>query len=189
MLSCGVGSLRPDAVTPMSTSLASVYLGLGSNQGNRYANLVCALDLLGPQVHVECTSSVYETEPWGFPEETAWFLNLVCKTTTELSPVALLARIKGIEATLGRNPFSFLYEPRPIDIDLLVYGEQCLNTDQLILPHPYIQDRSFVLIPLNELAPSLLHPGLGQPVSELMERTKDTSAVRHWGPPLVDYRI
>lgn len=154
----------------------TVYLGLGSNLGQRGENLGRALALLCEQVRVEAVSSVYETEPVGYREQPL-FLNLVCRTRTSLTPEELLRLVKDIEARLGRVP-SFVDAPRPIDIDILFYGDTNVKTDNLTIPHFRLQDRAFVLIPLAELAPDLVHPVLGKTIAQLLGRVQGQEGVR-----------
>ncbi len=143
-----------------------VYLALGSNLGNRLANLKNAVSNLTPQMNVKKKSLVYETPPWGFKEQPA-FLNQVVMAETYLEPEALLGHLKRLEAALGREP-SFQNGPRLIDIDILFFDDVILESPQLVIPHPRLQQRAFVLVPLNDIAPGLVHPGLGKPVSELL---------------------
>jgi 2-amino-4-hydroxy-6-hydroxymethyldihydropteridine diphosphokinase len=148
--------------------MATVYLGLGTNVGDRLANLRSALSALGP---VRC-SSVYETEPWGVLEQ-ARFLNLACCVSTDLSPEALHAQTKALEQLLGREPGGQRWGPRPIDIDLLTYDDLTVATPTLTIPHPRIQARAFVLKPLAEIAAALVIPGLPGTVSDLLAAIPD----------------
>ncbi len=158
--------------------LEEVYLGLGSNMGNRQDNLNRALDFLSQKLQVAKVSSVYEAEPVGNIHQPR-FLNLVCQVYTRLAPVELLALAKGIELRLGRAPGKHNM-PRPIDIDILFYGDQIVETPELVIPHPRLTERAFVLIPLNEIAPDLVHPVLGKKVSELLESLNDDQGVVKW---------
>lgn len=145
-----------------------IYLALGSNLGDRAANLQAAMRALPPAIYVLRSSSVYETEPWGFTEQPA-FYNLALEAETKLKPRSLLARLKKIENSLGRTP-TFRNGPRLIDIDILFYGQEQIVLPGLVIPHPHLHERPFVLVPLVELAPGLVHPVLGVTSAELLQR-------------------
>ena len=159
--------------------MAIAYLCLGSNLGEREANLGKALALLSEKVTVADVSSIYETEPVGY-EEQPLFLNLVCRITTNLPPEELLHLAKDIEAKMGRVPSGQINSPRPIDIDILFYNNKILETQNLIIPHPRLEDRAFVLIPLTEIAPDFAHPKLGKSIAELANDVKGQKEVRKW---------
>jgi len=154
----------------------TVFLGLGTNLGDREANLLSAIFAMPPFVVVLEKSSVYETPPWGY-EEQPDFLNQVIKGETELGEYDLLYTLKGIEAELGREP-TFRYGPRLIDIDILFYDDLVLQTKKLSIPHPRLHDRAFVLVPLAEIAPGLIHPALGESVQSLLSNHHKTNQVK-----------
>ena len=144
-----------------------VYLALGSNMGNRLSNLKAAVLNLTPQMTVKQKSSVYETPPWGFTEQDA-FLNQVVKVTTYLEPEPLLRHLKRMETALGRVP-NFQNGPRVIDIDILFFDKMIINTPPLVVPHPRLHERAFVLVPLAEIEPDFMHPILQRPINKILE--------------------
>jgi dihydropteroate synthase/2-amino-4-hydroxy-6-hydroxymethyldihydropteridine diphosphokinase len=157
-----------------------VYLGIGSNLGDRLGNIIQAQAALAPQIRLLRASSIYETPPWGYNDQPA-FLNQVLEVETELAPQALLTRLKEIEADMGRVK-NFRYGPRSIDLDVLFYGEQVLESERLSIPHPMLAERSFVLVPLAELAPNLFHPLLKRSVSELLTERPDRAEIVLYQP-------
>ena len=144
---------------------AVVYLGLGSNLGDRGSNLRRALNALEGSAQVEAVSRVYASEPVGHIDQPE-FWNVVARARTNLEPTALFDRLKQIETDLGRTP-SFRNAPRVIDIDILSYDELVLETATLEIPHPRMRERSFVLYPLAEIAPDFRHPVTRETVSAL----------------------
>ena len=143
----------------------TVYLALGTNLGDRLANLKHAITALTPQLEVKAKSQVYETPPWGF-EDQPKFLNQVVKAQTYLDPLPLLKHLKRLEVALGRE-VSFPNGPRLIDIDILFYDDLVLDTPPLVIPHPRLHERGFVLLPLMDIAPHLVHPLTQQSVREM----------------------
>jgi dihydropteroate synthase/2-amino-4-hydroxy-6-hydroxymethyldihydropteridine diphosphokinase len=159
----------------MADSLSRIYIALGTNLGNRAANLRAALAGLSPAVRVRRVSPVYETEPWGYQDQPAFF-NQVVEAETRLSPEELLSFLKSLEAKLGRQP-TFQNGPRLIDLDILFYADQVLETGGLVIPHPGVASRAFVLAPLANLVPDLIHPLSNKPVRELLDQV-DSSGVK-----------
>lgn len=148
------------------------YLGLGSNLGNRRANLEDAVKALGSDdLRVLRRSSIYETAPRDLTDQ-PWFLNQVIEAETSLFPRQLHARVKKIERELGRKP-SVPKGPRLIDIDILLFGEALVSAPGLEIPHPRMADRRFVLEPLAELVPELRHPGTGRTIREMLALVRD----------------
>jgi 2-amino-4-hydroxy-6-hydroxymethyldihydropteridine diphosphokinase len=147
--------------------MKTVYLGLGSNVGDREATLQAAIDQLhSREVSVRRLSSVYETEPMDLRGQ-RWFLNLVAEAQTDLFPLQLLARAQKIEQHLGRRRM-VAKGPRSIDIDILLYGNFVVRVPNLIIPHERLTERRFVLAPLVELAPELRDPASRRPLRELL---------------------
>lgn len=147
------------------------YLGLGSNVGDRAANLRAAVGELDahPAIEVLAASSAYETEPVGEVTDQPSFLNACLRIRTTLSPESLLEACKTVERSLGREPGGVRHGPRRIDVDLLLLGGERLATERLTLPHPEVTSRRFVLVPLLELDPELSLPG-GERLAEALGR-------------------
>lgn len=158
--------------------MATAYLSLGANVGEREENLCRALALLCPKANVDEVSSVYETEPMGYKEQPL-FLNLICRITTDLSPDQLLCLVKDIEARMGRVR-GLPNAPRIIDIDILFYEDMIMSSQGLTIPHPRLQERAFVLIPLGEMAPHLVHPKLGKSITQLARHVAGQEGVRKY---------
>jgi 2-amino-4-hydroxy-6-hydroxymethyldihydropteridine diphosphokinase len=144
----------------------TVYIALGTNLGNRLANLRAAIQAMPPEIQVLAESHVYETPPWGYEEQPA-FLNMVIKAETKLEPEPLLKRLKQLEVELGREQ-NFRWGPRLIDLDILFYDDLVLDSPPLVIPHPRLHERAFVLVPLADIAPNYIHPVLDRPVRELL---------------------
>ena len=168
----------------------AAYLGLGSNMGDRKACLTKAMERLSdtPSLTLKRSSSIYETDPWGYIEQPD-FLNCVLEVETRLSPVSLLMRAKEVEMEVGRQP-GRRYGPRLIDVDILLYGDQTLQfaDPDLQIPHPRMNQRAFVLVPLAELNENLMHPTSQATIADLIREVDDQDSVRVWGPPLLSGR-
>jgi 2-amino-4-hydroxy-6-hydroxymethyldihydropteridine diphosphokinase len=147
--------------------MKTIFIALGTNLGDRIANLRTALDALPPQVVETRRSHIYETPPWGFTEQPP-FLNMVIEAETSLAPRALLDYLKMQEKALGRVK-SFRNGPRQIDLDILFYADLLLENEDLIIPHPRLHQRAFVLVPLAEIAPQFEHPRLKKSITELLQ--------------------
>jgi 2-amino-4-hydroxy-6-hydroxymethyldihydropteridine diphosphokinase len=145
-----------------------VYLALGANLGNRWENLQQGLNCLGDLGTVEKISCCYETEPIGYLDQ-PFFLNIACLFSTELDPHTLLQRIKNIEEQMGRL-VSFRNAPRPIDIDIILFDDIVMDSPELIIPHPRMSERAFVLVPLADIAPEVVHPTLSLAIHELLQK-------------------
>jgi 2-amino-4-hydroxy-6-hydroxymethyldihydropteridine diphosphokinase len=156
------------------TDTITAYLSLGSNLGNREDNLDMALKLLGQRMRLGKVSSIYDTEPLGNTDQPR-FLNLACEVFTRLTPEGLLALAKGIEGKMGRRGKSG--EPRTIDIDILLYGDKTVDQPDLVIPHPSMAQRSFVLVPLAEIAPDIAHPIVKKTIKEMRDAIKEVQGV------------
>jgi 2-amino-4-hydroxy-6-hydroxymethyldihydropteridine diphosphokinase len=154
----------------MNIETVTVYLGLGSNMGDRRENLERALEYLSQRLRLTGKSSMYDTEPMENPAQPR-FLNMVCQAKTMLQPEDLLTLVKGIERKMGRQP-GRANSPRPIDIDILFYGDKVINTPELKIPHPRMNHRAFVLVPLAEIAPTLVHPVNKKTAKEMLGEIK-----------------
>ncbi len=146
--------------------MRNIYLGLGSNIGNRFENIKSAILKLVSFSNLELCSSVWETSPWGFVSQPT-FLNCVVRIESLLSSLDLLKEILRIEIELGRKKTQ-KFGPRSIDIDILFCNGKIINTTKLIIPHPRLHKRKFALLPLNEIAPDFVHPILKKTVNEML---------------------
>lgn len=161
----------------------TAYIGLGSNLGDRAGNLLLGIrGMLAAGLEVGRLSQIYETEPVETFAQPA-FLNMVAELRSDAlpSPEELMKRLLRVEQSLGRTRDK-AKGPRIIDLDLLLYGKETANTESLTLPHPRLHRRRFVLVPLAELVPQLVHPTLNKSISELLKALRDGSEVRQWNP-------
>lgn len=160
----------------MSAPVA-VYLALGSNLGNRERNITRAAELLQERIADLRLSSIYDTAPEGYTAQPR-FLNAVCAGKTALSPQALLDVAKQLERHMGRVPGGPPMGPRPLDIDILYYGDAVINTPPLVIPHPRMAARAFVVVPLAELDPDVTHPVLGKTARELADAVRGQADIK-----------
>ena len=156
--------------------MATAYIGLGANTGNREANLRMALRGLTRMARVEAVSSLYETDPVGLEEQPA-FHNAVCRLETGLEPTALMRFLKTLEHEIGRRPGAGRWGPRPIDLDILLYEDRIIEREELEVPHPRLAERAFVLVPLAEIAADAVDPRRTETIAMLV-RAADTTGVR-----------
>ncbi len=155
-----------------------VHIGIGSNLGDRKANALEAMDRVSelPDTRIVRASSLYESEPLG--DAKTWFVNSVIELETEMLPDALLKKLKAIEEAMGRKRVKGKrWGSRIIDLDILLYDQDVVSKKTLKIPHPEMHKRRFVLLPLAELAPQVIHPQLGQSISTLLATVKDTKRV------------
>lgn len=152
--------------------MAIVHIGIGSNIGDREANCRKAISMLTFRgIEIKKTSSMYKTEPWGFKDQPE-FINMVMEAETSLSPDELLQTLKDIENSMGRKE-TIRWGPRIIDLDILFYDDLVIDEDHLKIPHPLIQEREFVLIPMCEIAPNRIHPVLGKTILQIKKELKN----------------
>lgn len=162
---------------PELIHMNKAFLGIGTNLGNRKGNLRKAIEMIGEHIgRVINSSSVYETAPWGFDSEDD-FLNMVVTVETSDTPSELMKNITRIESMLGRERNQNRYSSRIIDIDILLYDDLVTHENGLKIPHPLLHERRFVLVPLCELAPDMIHPVLKKSISVLLEECRDRSKI------------
>lgn len=171
----------------MESETVTAYLGIGSNLGDRAGNLLLAVrGLMEASFQVTKLSAIYETEPVGLEYDAPAFLNMVAEVkATGITPTQMLARMLRIEYLLGRTDKS-MKKPRTIDLDLLFYEQQHMDTPFLTVPHPRAHLRRFVLVPMNEICPTFNHPLLHKDIGHLLAECPDDSHVARWYPSLRD---
>lgn len=163
--------------------MSIAYLCLGSNSGNRLQFIEQAISLLNLAENIKIirSTALYETEPWGVKNQN-WFLNIIVEIKTDLSPQDLLLKCMSIEKTLGRNrDKEQRWGERTIDIDIIFYNKDVVNTDMLTIPHPRMHQRAFVLVPLLELIPDFIHPVLNKTISDLYDELDNVEEVYLYG--------
>lgn len=160
----------------MIRNMATIFLALGSNLGERSAHLAQARAHLARSLTLQAASPIYETEPWGVTDQPR-FLNQVVQAETDLTPKALLALVKQIEADMGRDFSTVRYGPRVIDIDILGYDDLVWQSPRLTIPHARLHERAFVLAPLHDIAPDWVHPGLGLTVTAMLAQVSVAGVV------------
>ncbi len=166
--------------TNKKLEIENIFLGLGSNQGDRELNLKNSIKLLNSKAgKVLNTSRIYESEPWGVKNQN-YFLNQVIEIETHIDPIDLLNICKNIEYDMGRNP-EIRWGKRVIDIDILYYQSRVINQKKLIIPHKLMQERKFVMIPLNDLNENHLHPILKITNKEILNNCIDSCKVKYYG--------
>lgn len=158
--------------------MSTAYVALGANEGDRLENLEEAVRLISEIGEIHALSPIYETEPVGYAEQ-PWFLNAVVSVDTELSPMALLIALQEVERKLGKAT-AFLNGPRTIDLDILLYDNLIETGVDLILPHPRVHERRFVLAPLADIGPDVAHPTQDATVTQLLAGLDDDSGVLPW---------
>jgi 2-amino-4-hydroxy-6-hydroxymethyldihydropteridine diphosphokinase len=159
----------------------AVYIGFGSNIGDRLAHIQNAIHALSKTegITLQKISSIYKTDPVGY-EAQAQFFNGVAAIQTNLAPLSLLHTLKDIETAIGRQ-HRIRWGPREIDLDILIYGDLCLQTEKLVIPHPEMHLRRFVLAPLAEIAPRLVHPVFQETIQTLLDHLEDDQSVHKRG--------
>jgi 2-amino-4-hydroxy-6-hydroxymethyldihydropteridine diphosphokinase len=168
-----------DQIELTKSTMQTIFLGLGTNLGDRAANLQAAIAGLAEKLVVTAVSPLYQTPPWGITDQPD-FLNLCLAAETELPPAELLAFVKNLEVELGRQPTE-RWGPRLIDIDILFYASQIVETETMTIPHPRLAERAFVLRPLADIAPDFVHPVLGETIAALAGKV-EAEGIRPYAP-------
>jgi len=170
--------MKSTSATTAQNSLNRVFLGIGGNLGDRLGNLRCAVELIGDRIgRIEKVSSVYLSEPWGFTHA-KYFTNIVAEVYTTFSADEVLTKAFEIESELKRTRSGNGYEGRTMDIDILFYNSEIINTERLAVPHPHICQRLFVLLPMAEIEPNFVHPQNGKEIDELTKICIDNGKIK-----------
>lgn len=159
--------------------MTEVFIGIGSNMGDRQDNITSAVKALSQHGKIMLMSSLFETAPEGFTDQPD-FLNCVISVETDATPLALLKILKKIEKDLGRRE-SFRNAPRTIDLDILFYGDEIIKVASLEIPHPRLQERAFVLVPMVQIAPRYMHPALHKTMLQMLSELEKGGRVEKWG--------
>lgn len=165
--------------------MSIAYLLIGTNLGNKEENIKKAIKLLKKVGRIKKHSAIYETEPWGFADDRNFFNMAVCLETT-LNPFELLNEILKIEISIGRKRQERQWIAREIDIDIIFYDNKIIHDECLVVPHPQLQNRKFVLVPMNEIASRYVHPSIGKNIAALLNECSDDSAVEPMHTPSFD---
>jgi 2-amino-4-hydroxy-6-hydroxymethyldihydropteridine pyrophosphokinase len=173
--------MKSASATTAPNSLNRVFLGIGGNLGDRLGNLRRAVELIGERIgKIEKVSSVYLSEPWGF-KHAKYFTNIVAEVYTAFSADEVLTKAFEIETELKRTRSGNGYEGRTMDIDILFFNSEIINTERLIVPHPHICQRLFVLLPMQEIEPDFVHPQNDMTMKELAKICNDAGKIRRLG--------
>lgn len=164
-------------IAPMKDKIKA-FIALGTNDGNRESNIQTALEEIAQFAEITQKSSIYNAEPVGFKDQPD-FLNMVIEIKTELNPVELMIKLEEIEHKMGKNK-EFENGPRLVDLDILFYDDKVVKYKDLEIPHPRLHQRNFVLTPLNEIAPKLIHPTLDKTIEYLKTNLKNSEKVEKW---------
>lgn len=153
-----------------------IYIQLGSNHGNRIQMLLEAQNFINAHIgHITNKSAIYETEPW-MMNNAMWFLNMVVEVKTNIDPHSILLKLKNFEKQMGRHidEKSSGFQSRTLDMDILFYGSEIINSSDLVVPHPFLQERNFVLVPMNGVNSDFVHPIFNKTINQLLEESNDS---------------